>query len=112
MKTHYLNLQDSPYKAIKEAKKTIEMRLYDEKRSIIEVGDIIIFDNKNTSETLKCEVVELLRYKDFVELYSHHSNEELGYENGVKPNPNDMSQYYSKDKIDKYGVLGIRIRLI
>ena len=43
--THHMNLWDDSFQAIKEGWKTVEMRLNDEKRSIISIGDIIEFTN-------------------------------------------------------------------
>ena len=39
--THCMNLWDDSFQAIKEGWKTVEMRLNDEKRSIINIGDIL-----------------------------------------------------------------------
>ncbi len=39
--THYMNLWDDSFRAINEGWKTVEMRLNDEKRSVINVGDVI-----------------------------------------------------------------------
>ena len=44
---HYLNLWPNPFKMIKLGIKTIEMRLNDEKRSLIKIGDFIEFENKD-----------------------------------------------------------------
>ena len=54
--THYMNLWDDSFQAIKEGWKTIEMRLNDEKRSMIKVDDIIEFTNTSTQEKLSSKV--------------------------------------------------------
>lgn len=38
---HYMRLEEDSFQAIKEGRKTIEMRLNDEKRSLIKEGDSI-----------------------------------------------------------------------
>ena len=43
--THYMNLWDDSFQAIKEGWKTIEMRLLDEKRAAIKLNDTIEFSN-------------------------------------------------------------------
>ena len=43
--SHEMKLHSSPFEMIKSGKKTIELRLYDEKRQLIKEGDIIIFTN-------------------------------------------------------------------
>lgn len=107
--THKMNLWNDSFLAIKNRTKTIEMRLYDEKRSAISIGDIIQFTNTTTGETMECTVVNLYRYKDFYELYKHHNKISIGYSENEPADPNDMLTYYSAENIEKYGVLGIEI---
>ena len=47
-----MHLHDEPYKKIKNGKKKIEMRIKDEKRSTIKVGDTIEFENRKTKEVI------------------------------------------------------------
>ena len=53
-------------------------------------------------------------FNSFEELYKKLPLLECGYtENDVSmASPDDMNQYYSKDKQMQYGVVGIKIRLI
>ena len=41
--THEMDIWHDSFVKIKEQTKTIEMRLFDEKRSLISIGDTIIF---------------------------------------------------------------------
>ena len=109
---HKMNLQPGPYKMIERGTKTIEMRLFDEKRQKINVGDIIEFTNDATKETLEAKVLNLHRYKTFGELYLKFEKEKLGYESDEIAKPEDMEQYYSKEKIEEFGVVGIEIEVI
>ena len=43
--THQMQLQPEPFSMIKSGVKTIELRLYDEKRRKIRIGDEILFTN-------------------------------------------------------------------
>ena len=81
------------------------------KRSKIEIGDEIEFTNTETNEELICEVIKIYKYNSFEELYKNHNKISIGYKEDETANPNDMLMYYSKDNIDKYGVLGIEITL-
>ena len=57
MTTHQLRLATEPYDAIVSGKKTIESRLYDEKRQKIQIGDQIIFTNReDPSQTAMVKV--------------------------------------------------------
>lgn len=108
---HKMNLRNDSFEAIKGGWKTIEMRLNDEKRSKIEIGDEIEFTNIETNEKLVCEVINIYKYNEFKELYKNHNKISIGYREDQIANPNDMLMYYSKDNIYKYGVLGIEITL-
>lgn len=109
---HNMNLQDNPFESIDKGIKTVEMRLYDEKRRKINIGDIILFDNDNTDKLIKTEVESLHIFRDFTELYNFFDKISLGYEEDEVVNPVDMSQYYSDEDIKKYGVVGIKIKKI
>ena len=109
---HKMNLAPLPFQAISSRRKTIEMRLYDEKRSKINVGDEIEFENIDTHQKIKCAVLNLTRYKDFFELYSNFDKAAIGYSENETANAEDMYIYYSPEQIQKYGVLAIGIKLI
>jgi DNA-binding transcriptional LysR family regulator len=59
-----------------------------------------------------CQVVDLYKYADFVELYKHHNKISIGYKEDETANPDDMFLYYSREDIEKYGVVGIEITVI
>ena len=109
--THEMKLNPAPFEMIKGGKKTIELRLYDEKRRIINVGDKIVFTNTESGEELTVEVVKLHIFDSFEELYSSLPLLKCGYtESDVgEAHYSDMEEYYSADKQKEYGVLGIEI---
>lgn len=109
---HQMNLWDDSFQAIKEGWKTIEMRLNDEKRSLIKINDKIEFTNTKNNETILCKVINIFCYSNFEELYKNHDKLSIGYKEDEVANYSDMYKYYAKDKIDKYGVLGIQIEMI
>lgn len=106
-----MRLHNSPFKLIKSGTKTIEMRLNDEKRQLIKVGDFIKFINRVTEEEMVTLVKDLHYYDSFDELYKHFDKVSIGYAEDEEANPDDMSQYYSKEDILKYGVVGIEIEV-
>ena len=109
---HKMKLQTAPFKSIKSGNKTIEMRLNDEKRKTIKIGDEIEFTNIQTNEKLNTRVLNIHKFKDFAELYKSFDKTALGYLKDEIAKPDDMSKYYSKEDIEKYGVVGIEIELI
>ena len=69
MKRHQLKLATVPFESIKFGNKTIESRLYDDKRREIEIGDEIEFTNRETEETLLTKVVGLHRFQTFENMF-------------------------------------------
>ena len=57
--THSMQLQPSPFKMIRDGTKTIELRLFEEKRKIIRIGDTISFTNTVSKEIPNVKVLEL-----------------------------------------------------
>ncbi len=111
--THEMKLNDEPFSCIENHKKTIELRLYDDKRKKVHIDDIIIFTNINdSSKRIKTQVTALHIYKDFSELYSRLPKDKIGYENDEIADPNDMDHYYSKEQQNKYGVVGIEFIIL
>mgnify|MGYP000694740458 FL=1 len=107
---HEMKLNNEPFECIKNGTKTIELRLNDEKRKLLTVGDYIEFTNRVTDEKLLVEVIDLFKYNSFEELYKHFNKIEMGYSINEEANPKDMENYYSKEEQEKYGVLGIKIK--
>lgn len=115
MKEHIMQLRPAPLRKIKEGKKTIELRLYDEKRKDISIGDIIKFINTDdTDEVITVCVKNLYVFDSFAELYKKLPLLQCGYtEKDIdKASPTDMEQYYPKEKQRLYGVVGIEMELI
>lgn len=108
--THGMALWHDSFRKIMDGTKTVEMRLYDEKRRKISVGDTVMFTDKDTGDTAVCTVTGLFRYATFEELYAHHDKVSIGYGQDENADPKDMLAYYSEEKIERYGVLGIGVK--
>lgn len=109
---HQMKLNNGPFDSIKRGTKTIELRLYNEKRRLIHENDEIEFTNRDTKEKLLVSVVKLHKYCSFFELYKHFDKALLGYSDNEIADPDDMNLYYSKEDQDKYGVVGIEIKKV
>ena len=110
--THYMNLNPEPFKMINTGIKTIELRLNDEKRQKIKVGDKIEFTNtQNSDMKITVSVIALHNFNSFADLYENLPLLKCGYtEKDISTaKPEDMELYYSIEKQSKYGVLGIEI---
>ena len=111
---HNMKLRPAPFEMIKSGQKTIELRLYDEKRQLIKVGDEIIFSNAVTGEKLQVKVLNLYRFDSFADLYKSLPLLKCGYtsENIERATPADMEQYYPAEEQKEFGVLGIEIKVL
>ena len=109
---HKMKLKDNPFNSIKNGTKTVELRLYDEKRRLLNEKDTIEFTNLVTGETLLVEVLELCIYDNFEELFKHFDNVSMGFNKNEEIDPKIMEQYYSIEEQEKYNVVGIRIKKI
>lgn len=112
--THRMKLFKSPYEMIRSGQKTIELRLNDEKRQKLQVGDLIEFAQTETKEKIVVEVIELHRLASFTELYQKLPLLKCGYteETVGSARPEDMNKYYSRQEQEKYGVIGIEIKVV
>ena len=107
---HRMKIVDFAYKAIKNQEKDIEVRLNEEKRQIIKIGDIIEFEHIYTKKILKVEVINLYRFGTFKDLFKTFNYKRLGIKK--TDTSNIMYNFYTKDDENKYGALGIEIKLI
>ena len=112
--THHMKLHERPFAMIAEGRKTIELRLNDQKRQLIRVGDTIVFSNSGDPERqIRAKVVKLHRFASFDELYRELPLEQCGYlsEELATASPKDMEAYYTPEEQALHGVVGIELEL-
>ena len=108
-----MKLRNEYFNYIKNGTKRIEMRLNDEKRQKIKIGDIIKFVNEDTLEELKTKVVNKYIFNSFKELVNNFNNDILA-DNKIDKEEliQLLNNIYSKEKQEKYQVVAIQIELI
>lgn len=105
-----MKLQDAQFEQIKNGTKKIELRLYDEKRAKLNLGDNIVFHKVNSpEEVVLVKVTGLLRYNTFEELCKDIDIKLVG---DIAENLEEMHKIYSWEREKEYGVLGIRVELV
>lgn len=111
---HEMKLQPKYFNYILNGIKRIELRLNDEKRQTIKVGDTIKFlKEPNLDEYFLVKVIELIKYDSFLEMFNDYDISILSDNNMSKEELlNDLEKFYTKEKQQTYGVLGIRFELI
>lgn len=109
---HIIGLQPHPFNQVKNGLKTIEVRLFDEKRRTIQLGDTIeIRLEPKRIETVRVEVVGLLNYKTFADLIRDFPVAVFG-----DTTPEEflarISTFYTPEQEEHFSVIGIRIKRI
>lgn len=109
---HSMGLYNEYFTLIQEQKKTVEVRLYDEKRRKIALGDKIEFISlPDQSKTLQVEVVGLTKYDTFKEMFTDIPSEKLGGENWTLEEMIDgMYKIYSPEQEQRWGTIAITIK--
>lgn len=111
---HNLNLKEVYFNLVKDKIKTFEVRLFDEKRKLINVGDTIIFtcgDDKNP--TLETRVVSLLQFESFEKMASYIPSRLIGFENcTINQIIDTYHKFYTPEQEKFYGVLAIEVQVI
>ncbi len=110
-KSHSMSLDRKFFELMRENKKTVEIRLFDEKRRALSLGDTIEFSCAQApEEKILRRTVGLYRYDDLSSLISDFRPDELGC---TIAEAEDLEQalnnIYGKDDINKYGALAIRV---
>ncbi len=105
-----MNLQPRYFDYMKNGTKRIELRLFDEKRRRIKIGDVIEFTSEG--DTLRMKVVGLLRYETFRELVRDFDITILADKSMTKEELlMTLDEFYPAEKQAKFGVVGIRVEL-
>lgn len=110
---HEMKLQPKFFDFIKKGTKRIELRLNDEKRQLINIGDTIEFlKEPEKKEKLETKVIGLLNYSSFNDLFSDFDIGILSDKSMTKEELlNVLQEFYTIEKQKKYGVIGIRVKL-
>ncbi len=111
---HDMKLKAIYFDKIKTGEKIYEIRLNDEKRRLINVGDVLIFNKEpELKEKIATEVKELVYFNSFEELLNTLPVEKIGFKSMDKQSIKDVyCQFYSKEDENKYGVVAIKVQVI
>ncbi len=109
---HTMKVQTKYYQLLKNGTKTIELRLWDEKRQLVQVGDSITFsDLSDPNDTFVAQVVALHRALSFDKLCDMIQPQQAGF--STKEELIDcLQEFYTPENQQKYGVVGIEIKKV
>jgi len=111
---HNMNLRSIYFNKIKSGEKIYEIRLNDEKRQQIDVGDVVIFTNEeNKADKLQTIVEDLIYFKSFDEMIETLPSKKIGFDNSDKITIKSIYRsFYSEENELKYGVVAIKVKVI
>lgn len=112
---HEMLLAPRPFHMLATGQKTIELRLFDEKRKKVKVGDRIVFYSTDQfKQSIEVEVVALHSFDSFKDLYTKLPLLKCGYtlSDITTAKPEDMRAYYTLEAEQFYGVLGIEVTIL
>lgn len=109
---HKMKVQTKYYNLLKSGKKVVELRLFDEKRQKIKVGDEIIFsDLSDTNDSFVAQVINLHRAESFDKLCQIIKPEQAGF-SSKEELISVLEEFYTPSAQRKFGVVGIEIQKI
>lgn len=106
MKVH---LHPDVFEIVRMGKKDIEVRVNDEKRRKLKVGDTLVFLKRpNDDEEIRAKVVGLEYYDYFDTLVDNYDMERIYLSNYTKEEYlEEMKRFYTREEQEKYGVVAI-----
>lgn len=108
MKTIWI--KNDPLNKIISGEKTIEGRLNKGIFKTINIGESVVLSSKDNSCLVK--IINIRHFNNFYELLKCNLKNTLPEMNSVDEGSSKYLSYYSNEKQQKYGVLGIHISVI
>jgi ASC-1-like (ASCH) protein len=107
-----IHLDSDIFDVVLNGTKTVEVRVNDEKRRKLKVGDKLIFLRRpDEIDKIEAIVEELITYDNFEEMVKNYKIEELYLKDYTKEEfLNLIKRFYSDEEINKYGVVAIRFK--
>jgi ASC-1-like (ASCH) protein len=111
---HKMGLYGEYFQSIIEGKKKVEVRLNDEKRRKIKVGDTIEFIKvPQQDETLKVQVTGIRKYETFKEMYENIPFKDFDCEGWTMKEMIDGTyEIYTPEQEKEWGALAITIKYL
>lgn len=104
-----VHLHADVFDIVKDGIKDVEVRVNDEKRRKLKIGDTLVFLKRPLEdETIRAKVVGLEYYKDFKELVKHYDMKRIYLEGYTEEMYlKEMARFYTQEEQDEYGVVAI-----
>ncbi len=104
-----IHLHPDVFEIVRLGDKDIEVRLNDEKRRELKIGDTLVFLKRpNDDEEIRAKVVNLSYYDNFEELVQHYDMKRLYLEGYTKEMYlKEMARFYTEEEQKQNGVVAI-----
>ena len=111
MKKHEMKLLKEPFEEMRSGRKTVEMRLFDEKRQGIAAGDTVFFTCAAFPKEKLCRKVRgVYIYEDFLSLAESFPAEKLGFAGASADYIAEyMNRIYPEEERKKHGTAAIEL---
>ncbi|MBO5229691.1 MAG: ASCH domain-containing protein [Clostridia bacterium] len=114
MMKHEMKIRAIYFDKIKRGEKIYEVRLNDEKRQLIDVGDVIVLKKEpELCEELFVEVKDLIYFDSFAEMVNTLPKEKVGFAEMKNEAIVDVyHQFYTPEAEKKHGVVAINVQVL
>lgn len=114
MMKYIMKLNPKYFEYMKSGTKEIEIRLNDDKRKNLKVGDEIIFQKEpELKEELYTTVEKLFVEKSFEDVIMNLEIQQYADQKETRESfLKDLYKFYTKEQENKYGVIAIKVRKV
>jgi len=108
-----VHLHPEVFDIVLQGKKNVEVRVNDEKRRQLKVGDTLLFLKRpDDVEKIRVKITKLVLFPNFVEVVHHYSMERIYLGNTTEEEYlNIMNQFYKEEDVLKNGVVAIEFEM-
>ena len=108
-----VHLHPEVFEIVLQGDKDVEVRVNDEKRRNLNVGDTLVFLKRdNEEEKLIAKVTNLVYFNSFLEITNYYDMKRIYLEETTKDEYiNLMKKFYSDEEVKEYGVVAIEFKL-
>ena len=111
-RVHHMKLLKVYFDKIASGEKTVEMRLMDEKRQMISVGDRVVFScEEQPMRSVSLSVADVRCFPDFSELAACYGTDAVGFAGDTPEEVGAvMERIYSAEEVARWGAAAIVLR--
>ena len=108
-----IHLDSDIFDIVKNNSKDVEIRVNDEKRRKLKVGDTLVFLKRpDDDEELRATITDLVYFNNFLEVVDNYPMKRIYLDEYTKEDfINLISRFYSEEEVNKYGVVAIEFGL-